>query len=545
MRLNLRNKNAKNQMVLTAGSWSYIILLLMRIPLSRVIGDAGMGLFAPAFELFWLITLFTSYSMTKAMTGIVRFRVKREQYKNAGKAFRAAFFMNLAVSVVLAMVLVVLARMLADILFLESLSRMAILVTAPVIIFAALIGIFRGYFNGYGLGVLVVHSQYMEKIAMIVCVLVCGNLFHTYGEKVALLLKADDYTYAYGALGAMIGVLLSQIITILYLLVIYVIYSGTLKRKLGQDNSKRMETQYGLQRLLLNNIIPIALIAVLSNAFMIIDQRMFNYCMNKKEMGEARTALWGSYYSKFAVLIGIGAAFVCLSVYALVGKISNSYEKEEYRAMRERIGKAVRKVCIVAFPLAIYLAVLAEPAVKCLYKGMTDEVFVWVQKGAVLIVLYGFSFLFGQLLYKLHMVRELVLTTVVSLAVHVAAAYLMVQKAMLGADGVIYSLILFFLMYTVLNFLLVCRNLKYRQEWIADVVFPLAAACVSGIIVMLINKLLYGSAGALITIAIACVAGLFLYILLLMVLKVIGEAEISRMPFGFFFLMLGRNIGIL
>lgn len=532
-------------MVLTAGIWSYIILLLMRIPLSRVIGDAGMGLFAPAFELFWLITLFTSYSMTKAMTGIVRYRVKREQYKSAGKVFRAAFFMNLTVSIVLAAMLVVLARLIADILFLESLSRMAILVTAPVIIFAALIGIFRGYFNGYGLGVLVGHSQYIEKIAMVICVLVCGNLFHSYGEKVTLLLKADDYTYAYGALGAMLGVLLSQIITLLYLLVIYVIYSGALKRKLGQDNSKRMETQYGLQRLLLNNCIPIALIAILSNAFMMIDQRMFNYCMNKKEMGEARTALWGSYYSKFAVLIGAGAAFVCLSVYTLVGKISNAYEKEEYRVMRERIAKAVRKVCIIAFPMAIYLAVLAEPAVKCLYKGMTDEVFMWVQKGAVLIVLYGFSFLFGQLLYKLHMVRELVLTTLVSLVVHIAAAYLMVQKAMLGADGVIYSLILFFLMYTVLNFLLVCRNLKYRQEWISDVAFPAAAACVSGIVVMLLNKLLYGSVGALITIAIACVAGLFLYILLLMVLKVIGEAEISRMPFGFFFLMLGRNIGIL
>lgn len=545
MRLSFMNKNVKNQMVLTAGMWSYIILLLFRIPLSRVIGDAGIGLFAPAFELFWLISLFTAYSMTKAMSGVIRYRVKREQYKNAGKVFKAAFFINLFVSIVLATVLVLLARVIADIVFLESLSRMAILVTAPAIIFAALIGIFRGYFNGYGLGVLVAHSQYIEKIAMVVCVLVCGNLFHTYGEKVTLLLKADDYAYAYGALGAMIGVLLSQIITILYLLVIYVIYSGALKRKLGQDNSKRMETQYGLQRLLLNNSIPIALIVILSNAFMMIDQRMFNYCMNKKEMGEARTALWGSYYGKFAVLIGIGAALVCLSVYAMVGKISNAYEKEEYRAMRERIGKAVRKVCIVAFPMAIYLAVLAEPVVKCLYKGMTDEVFVWVQKGAVLIVLYGFSFLFGQLLYKLHMVRELVVTTVISLAVHVAAAYLMIQKAMLGADGVIYSLILFFLMYTALNFLLVCRNLKYRQEWIADVAFPAAAACVSGIVVMLLNKLLYGLVGALITIAIACVVGLFLYVLLLMVLKVIGEAEISRMPFGFFFLMLGRNIGIL
>lgn len=545
MKLKFKNKHIKNQMVLTAGLWTYMIWLLMRIPLSRVIGDAGMGLVAPAFELFWLVALFTSYSMGRAMAGSIRYRVKREQYRNAGKVFKAAFVINLIVSVVLALLFVLLARVMADILFLESLSRMALLAVAPVIIFSALIGTFRGYFSGYGLGVLVAHSQYLEKITMVVCTLICGNIFYSYGEKVTVLLKADNYVYAYGALGVMTGVLLSQMITILYLLVIYVIYSGTLKGKIGQDNSRKMETQYSLQRLLLNNSVPLALIAIMANILILIDQRMFNYCMNKSDMGHVRTALWGSYYSKFAVLIGVGAAFVCLSIHSLTGKIYNAYEKEEYRVMREWIGKAVRRICITAFPIAIYMAVLSEAVVKCFYKGMTNETVVWVQKGAVLILLYGFSFLFGQLLYKLHMVRELLITTVISLVIHVLAAYLMIQKAMMGADGVVYSLILFFLSETVLGFLLVSRNLKYRQEWITDVAFPAAAACVSGLVVLLLNKLLFGSVGAAITIVIGCLAGVFLYIMLLMVLKVIGEAELSRMPFGFFFLMLGRNMGIL
>ena len=78
-----------------------------------------------------------------------------------------------------------------------------------------------------------------------------------------------------------------------------------------------------------------------------------------------------------------------------------------------------------------------------------------------------------------------------------------------------------------------------------DVAFPAVATCVSGIAVLLLNKLLLGSVGALFTIFIACLVGVFLYIMLLMVLKVIGEAELSRMPLGFFFLMLGRNMGIL
>jgi hypothetical protein len=76
------------------------------------------------------------------------------------------------------------------------------------------------------------------------------------------------------------------------------------------------------------------------------------------------------------------------------------------------------------------------------------------------------------------------------------------------------------------------------------VVFPALAAAVSGLAVLFLNRLLLESAGALVSILVSCLVGIFLYVLLLMITRVIGEAELSRMPFGFFFLLLGRNIGI-
>ena len=69
----------RNPLAQYAGVLSYAMILGMRIPLARVIGDEGVGLLAPAFEIFFLVTLFTSYAMTAAMTGMIRYRVKREQ----------------------------------------------------------------------------------------------------------------------------------------------------------------------------------------------------------------------------------------------------------------------------------------------------------------------------------------------------------------------------------------------------------------------------------------------------------------------------------
>lgn len=534
-----------NPLVQFSGVFSYAILLVMRIPLMNVIGDAGIGLFAPAFELFFLITLFTSYGMTNAISGIIRYRVKREQYRNAKRVFRAAFFMDFFVSVAAAVIVAATARVIADILVLEPLSRMAVIAAAPVMIFASFIGTFRGYFNGYGLGMLTAHSQYIESISMLICVLFSSGLFYDHGLKVAALKQNEALAYAYGALGAMLGVMLSQLITTIHLLLMYIIYAGTLRGKLGMDNSRRMETQYSMQRMILDNGVPIAVVAILTNVFMLLDQRMFNFCMNRQEMGEVRTALWGNYYGKFAVFVGVGTVFGVLSVYALTGRIGNAYEREEYRVMRDRIGKAVRKLCIVVFPIAIYMAILANAAVTFLFADENAEVVSWIQKGAAVIVLYGFCFLFGQLLYRLHMIRELFFTTLLSLLIHVLAAYLLVQKAYLGAEGLVYSLIIFFAVYAALNFFFISRNLKYRQEWFGGVVFPAVAAGVSGVVVGLVNSLLLEQVGGGLTVLIGVLTGLFFYVTFLMILRVIGEAELSRMPLGFFFIMLGKNIGVL
>ncbi len=537
----------RTPLIQSAGMISYIILLLMRIPLSKAIGDAGMGLFAPAFEIFILLTFITSYSMTGAMSGIIRFRVKREQHRNAKKVFTSVFFMDLLISAVLALLLALTASRIADILVLESLSRMAILAVAPTILFAAAIGTFRGYFNGYGMGTLTAHSQYIEKIAMILCALGCGRAFYSYGNAVSALLQKKEYSFAYGALGAMLGVLLSQVITTIHLLVVYIIYSGTLRGKVQSDDSKRGDSRSSVQRTVLVGCLPMAIVAVFTNLFMLIDQRIFNYCMNKRveELGEIRTAMWGAYYSKFAVLIGAGAALCLLTVSAMAGKIKGAYDREEYRIMRDRLEKAVSRLSIVAFPIAIYLAGLAEPIVKCLYKGETAAVASWVQKGAVIIVLCGFGFFFAQLLFRMHMLRELFVSVFVSMAVHILVAYLFVQKALLGADGIIYALIVYFAVFGVLNFLFLSRNLKYRQNWLAGFAFPFAAACVSGVAVILIGKFMLEPAGAAVTLLTGIVAGVFLDVTMLMILRVIGEEELSRIPLGFFFIMFGKNIGVL
>lgn len=538
-------RGTKSDMIAYAGIVAYIISLGSRIPLSRTIGDAGIGLFAPAFEIFTLCTLLFTYGISRTMTGLLRYRVKREQFKSARKVFRITFRMSVLLGAVLALIIAVMSGFLSEIVVLEAMSRKAIAAMAPVIILTALTNVFRGYFSGNGFGVLVVHSQYIEKIAMLIATVIGGEMFYDYGKMAAAIVQNEMVAYAYGALGAVFGVMISEIITLIYLLLVFIIYFGKWRRQTEQNSGRRMESGADIIGMIIGNGLPTALFVVFANVFMLIDQRFFNYCMNKKEQEGLRTALWGCYYGKFAVLIGIGTALTCMAVHGSIGKIVLSYEREEYSIMRDRLGSAVKRLCITALPVAIYLAVLAEAFVKGLYQGDNTQTIDLVRKGCIIIFFYGLAYLFGQLMLKIHMMKELLFSLAVSLALHFAAAFLLVRKGLMGAEGIVYSVILFTVVLSILCFVFIGRRLKYRQEWLYSFAFPAVSACVAGLVVMMLNKVLLSAAGSLLTIVISCLVSTILYIILLMVLRVLSGEELAQLPFGNLWVSLGRMIGVL
>lgn len=538
-------KNNRNNAAANAGIIAYIIILVMRIPLSRMIGDAGIGLLAPAFELYMLTALLFAYGISRTMTGLIRYRVKRGQHKNAGKVFRTSLRISLFFGIAAALVMMLFSGLLAENLFLEAMSRKAVFTAAPVVLISALISTFRGYFNGNGYGPLVTYSQYIEKTAMLIAGIVGGRLYYGYGQKVSDLLKNDMAASAYGAQGVMLGILAAELLTLIYLLVVFGFLSGSFKSLSMQDGGRRAESSGEILGMLLGNGLPMALFVLLSNSFMIIDQRFFNYCMNRKELGGIRTDVWGSYYGKYAVLTGVAAALVCLAAQGTVGKIAAAYDREEYRMMRERIGLAVKKVCVTALPAAVILAVSAESFVAGLYKGESEQAVLLIRQGTAVVFFYGIAWLFGQMMLKMRMIKELLFCLSVSFAAHILAAVLLVRNGLLGAEGIVYSVLLFTGALAVLLFVLVSRRISYKQEWVYSFAFPAGAAAVAGLVVMLINKILFALIGALPTLLISVFVGMILYMVLIILLHVVNEGELSEMPMGGIWIAVGRLIGVL
>ena len=64
-------------------------------------------------------------------------------------------------------------------------------------------------------------SSVLRQVFFLGLGLVFLGIFRNYGEKVSLLLKRADFTSMYGAMGIAVGMLLSEVLVLLFVFVIY------------------------------------------------------------------------------------------------------------------------------------------------------------------------------------------------------------------------------------------------------------------------------------------------------------------------------------
>ena len=67
-----------------------LIGLLYRVPMTRIIGDVGIGYYSTAFQVYNVILLLSSYSMPQAVSKLMAMRLAKKQYRNANRYFLCA-----------------------------------------------------------------------------------------------------------------------------------------------------------------------------------------------------------------------------------------------------------------------------------------------------------------------------------------------------------------------------------------------------------------------------------------------------------------------
>lgn len=529
-----------------AGIISRIIGLLYRIPLQRTIGDAGMGYYSAAFQIYSIMLIISSYSLPASVSKLVSARCARGQYRNARKIYRGAMLFALISGGLTGLFVLFGADYLAGTAMSLPKSAIALRALAPTLLIVAFMGVMRGYFQGYGTMMPTAISQLVEQIVNAVVSVVAAVYLFDYGTNIANILRDENYAAAYGAAGGTIGTGAGALAGLIVLIIMLISNNNVMSRKIHKDPVRNTEGYGRIFAALLMTILPIILSSTIYNISDTLDQGIFNYIMDDKGFSDMKAAWWGIYSTKYKVLMNVPVALSSAVCSSMMPALTACIERGENKAARHKVSTAMRFTMILSIPCAMGLAVLGKPILVLLhFTGEIELPAMLLRYGSIAVVLYSMSTLSNGILQGINKMNIPVINAAIALVIHLGILYVTLNVFDWKLYGVVLSCVMFGLIMCILNWMSIRKHLRYRQEIIRTFVIPLISSVIMGVVCYFLNLILSKFAGNTISVAVSIIVGAIVYFIVLVKLKGVRESEIRSFPGGNFFAGLGKLLRIL
>lgn len=520
---------------------SYIIILLGRIPIYHMIGKDGMAYFSLAQEAFLLVGGVLFYSMKEGIASLIRYRVRREQFKGVRKLFLQSLFVTFILSAALTVLLEAGCQYVMHQVLQLPLAVMTVRVALLAIPFLALAGVFQGYFQGFHMRDPGVHADFIFTAAFLIVGLISAEGFMLYGQKVSDLLHNARFQYEYGAIGVSTGLLAAALLSLLYLLILYFVFRKSLEKDGSREREyfKNSESSISRIRSLLGSGGFYALF-YLTFALSGFGSVFVFFLLHKGDSTAVST--FGSYYAGCNALLKAMILVLLLAFYSSVRRVVYYQEREESRMAREKLGMLLHRMLVVLLPVAILSAVLSENLSILLLGDTGTEASGAMQVCSIGVLFGALGYAFILLLLRLKQNMLAAVTAGIAMVLQMVLLVIMMSAGVGGVLAPALSQMIFYLLLAAAGFVLVSRQMQYRQDWIRGAAIPTVLAAVTGVLTMLINRFLTPAAGRVVGTIVCVAVGILVYVILLLASRNMKEEELNSSLFGKLLLRLGRLI---
>ena len=214
----MKNKLVKNTLILSVFLLiSKFLGAVYRIPLSNILGTEGIGLYQMVFPVYSLFLVFITGSMPTYVAQQVSMNYAKKKFDKINNIVKLSLVISILYSVFATLLLIVFS---SDFAILQGnyKSYLGYDIVALSIIFSSVTCVYKGYFQGMENMVPSATCGVVEQLAKL-----------CFGLTFALFLKDKGQIYAVG--GAFLGVLISEIISFVYMTFIYLVKSQHTRTK--------------------------------------------------------------------------------------------------------------------------------------------------------------------------------------------------------------------------------------------------------------------------------------------------------------------------
>ena len=512
-----------------AGIIVRFIGLLYKIPITRALGDDGIGYFNTAHEIYNVGLILSSYSLPLAMSKLIAARRVKKRHRDVNHVFISGLIFGTVVGGIMTLLLLFEADWITTNIFNSPSSALPLKVMAPTIFVFSVMGVFRGYFQGRGNMIPTSVSQIIEQMVNAIVSITASYLFMSwFAEK--------ENPASYGAAGATLGTLFGALAAFTFLAVTMVVYYKGNSSRMGKRQKAPEETWGQIYMALVLTLTPIILSQFVYQLSGTVDNSLFGLIMGEKGFEEKeRLAMLGIYSGKYRLLSNVPVAIASSLGTSMIPSIVNSRTMKQHSEVKSKIRLTIKFNMLIAIPCAVGMGVLAGPVMQLLFRDSRVLTATLMQIGAPAVVFFSLSTVTNSVLQGIDLMQKSVTHSAISLVIHALLVYVMLARLNWGVYGLVIGNVTFALVVCILNWISIGRALR-----------PLLASLIMGIVTLASYTLMHLITHSnLVSLAVSVPLSMGVYGLLIILLQVVTAEELPQMPFGIRILRVCQRVGLM
>lgn len=466
--------------ILTVG---VIIMKLLgfiyKIPLGNILDDEGYSMFTSAYSIYFIFFTLATAGLPVALSRLIAEADANGRVKQEEKTFRVALATFAVIGVIFALILFLFPEWLAAKYLENPDAALSIKAMAPSILLVCLVSAYRGYCQGNGNMIPTTVDEVLEVLFKVISGLILASC----------LLKAG-YGKPVGSAGAILGVSIGSVISLLYMIIYKRRHYSELSAPYTAgihapsdtpDDDGVVDPAWKIVKDILSIGIPIAFGACIMAILNSVDSKL---CMNRLQSAAGFSyyqakVLYG-VYGKAQTLFNLPAAFITPLTIAIVPEISGAIAKGANAAARKTSEDAMRISAVISLPMGVGLTVLAYPIMNVLYPNSNAA-------GPGLLAIMGAaSFFVCTVLMENAILQasgheKLTMVTMISGGlVKIIVNWFLVAQRSINIYGAPVGTLVSYVVMALMNYIFICVALKHRPKLLRIFARPLAASVLMG-----------------------------------------------------------------
>ena len=405
-------------------SFSVILTKLLgvgfKVPLSYILGDAGMGYFNTAYAIYGFFYVLCTAGVPKSlMLVLAGYRVNERENITDEYVLKCGLKLFFKIGLFASLLNIICAPVFADFVG-NSRATLSILAIAPSILFVSLSGVLRGYLNSMERLSTIAVSQLLEGVVK----LLLGLAFSLVGVRINASINVIS---ALGILGITIG----SIANFLYLYIRV--------KNVNKEHNKRQNVHFDYKRVvreILKNSVPIALSASLLNLSSTLDLTMIIKGLVARGMSEEyANSIYGNYTTLAVPMFTLVIAMLTPIATSFMPRLSISYAKGDSAEFSKSLNLLIFVTLLISVPASLSMCFYSFDLLDVLFSVQSSAI------GAEALIYLSFGIPILALLTVVNTALESkgkILSTVVSLlvgaAVKVFVTYMLIGSSY-GVNG--------------------------------------------------------------------------------------------------------------